>query len=531
MDNEELIKQIEELKKQNQALVSANANLLSTIEESNKKNNELEIELQKAMEKNRQLSVELNQVLLKLAAITEKDKIMQARMFVPKTETQDSILINETEDIIKKEKKTKTNKGKKYKTKTAVYENLPCKEKHIYPDETNCPTCGTPLVEISPKIRYEVEVIPAKIKLIKVIKHTFKCPKCNKLDNKLYYPVTNTDLEGSILTPSLAAFIAYNKYELGIPFNHLESYISSQIGLDISKQSLANYMAKCANLLEPIYKQMRLDLLNNQSHIIHSDETTLVVSKQEDKDRKKSYVYAYTSSFYDSNQIRIYDFHESRSPDKTAKWLKDFSGIIVCDDYAGYTKIKKDNPNIKLQRCWVHVRRKFSDIIKGLPREDAKKTIPIKIIKLIDEMFKFESIYKKKHLLKYQIEQRRKIDITPIKQKLDNILFTADPMYNGALNSALKYFKSCYEDLYTFMDNGYCEISNNTCERAIKPFVIQRKVFQTACSYAGARYTTILFSIIQTCKINNVDPKKYLEFVLSNLDKPVSSLTPYNIKL
>ena len=76
MDNEELIKQIEELKKQNQALVSANANLLSTIEESNKKNNELEIELQKAMEKNRQLSVELNQVLLKLAAITEKDKIM-----------------------------------------------------------------------------------------------------------------------------------------------------------------------------------------------------------------------------------------------------------------------------------------------------------------------------------------------------------------------------------------------------------------------------------------------------------------------
>ena len=106
MDNEELIKQIEELKKQNQALVSANANLLSTIEESNKKNNELEIELQKAMEKNRQLSVELNQVLLKLAAITEKDKIMQARMFVPKTETQDSILINETEDIIKKEKKT-----------------------------------------------------------------------------------------------------------------------------------------------------------------------------------------------------------------------------------------------------------------------------------------------------------------------------------------------------------------------------------------------------------------------------------------
>ena len=91
--------------------------------------------------------------------------------------------------------------------------------------------------------------------------------------------------------------------------------------------------------------------------------------------------------------------------------------------------------------------------------------------------------------------------------------------------------KDCMPDLFTFMDNGLCELTNNTCERAIKPFVVQRKIFQTSGSFAGAKYTTILFSIIQTCKINNVDPQKYIEFVLNNLDKPIENILPYSKNL
>ena len=79
------------------------------------------------------------------------------------------------------------------------------------------------------------------------------------------------------------------------------------------------------------------------------------------------------------------------------------------------------------------------------------------------------------------------------------------------------------------MDNGFVEMTNNTAERAVKPFVVQRKVFQTSGSYAGARYTGKIFSIIQTCLINNVNVEKYLEYVLKNINrKPIEELLPYS---
>ena len=109
-------------------------------------------------------------------------------------------------------------------------------------------------------------------------------------------------------------------------YNHLQGDFIRLDNLD-SKQNLALYMAKMANILAPLYHQMKDDLLHNQAKVIHADETTLSISKrpEADKDRKKSYVYVYTSSYYDQ-QIAIYDFHESRAIDRTAAWLLGYEG-------------------------------------------------------------------------------------------------------------------------------------------------------------------------------------------------------------
>lgn len=150
----------------------------------------------------------------------------------------------------------------------------------------------------------------------------------------------------------------------------MAKHITKSIGFEINKQNLANCTIKAILVLSNVFDKMKDDLLNNNSKVIHSDETTLVVSKRPeyDKDRKKSYVYVYTSSFYDKNQIRIYDFHESRSIDKTTKWLNNYEGYIICDNFDGYNKLKRENPKIKLQKCWAHVRRRYAEIVKNLPR-------------------------------------------------------------------------------------------------------------------------------------------------------------------
>lgn len=522
MDNKALEQRIKELEAQ---LINERKEKEAALNLFNKANQEKEYYMQKFYETN----VELNKALETISIYQEKYGIERIKQFIPKNEKLDNIIINEVEDVIKQERKT--NKGKKYKKRAFNYEKYVTKTIDLNPDEDYCPKCGERLIEVSQKVRYAVKYVPGSIEVVKIIKHNFKCPKCNKDNNKLYYPPSNDVFPGSILTPSFAAYIAYVKYELGVPFNHLATHISQQIGFEITKQNLANYMAKTATLLEPIYEQMKLDLLNNAPRVIHSDETTLVVSKKEDtEDRIKSYVYVYTSSFYDKNQIYIYDFHESRSIDKTAKWLESYDGYLVSDNYSGYNKLKKLNPNMRFQKCWAHVRRRFADIIKNLPQKDRERSIAFKILNEISKIFKNEEVYKKKKLLKSQIEQRRAIDVPPIKKALDEILATVNPVKGSVLDKAIAYMRDCYPDLYTFIQDGCVEPSNNTAERAVKPFAIQRKIFQTAGSYAGAKYTTILFSIIQTCKINNVDPVKYIENTLNNLDKPLISLVPYATK-
>ena len=519
--NEELLEIIKKLEKENASLKKALDNDKIKIQRQ-----ELEIY---------ETNVKLEKALLIIKNYEEKYNIERTRVFISKSEKLENIVINEVEEVIKEEKiEKKTNKGKKYNKKKINYEKLVSEVKYIEPDEQVCPTCGEKLIVASEKVRYLVNVIPASMKVIKIVKVNKKCPHCNKNDNKIYYPIVQEALSGSILSSSLAAYIAYNKYELGIPFEHLAKHITNNIGFEINKQNLANYMAKISNILEPIYDRMVNDLLNNKHKVIHSDETTLVVSKRDEmnQNRKQSYVYVYTSSFYDEKRIRIYDFQESRSINKTAKWLENYIGVVECDNFSGYNSMKKNNQNIQLQKCWAHVRRRYADIVKNIKEKDRRKSKAYEILEEIQDLFHLESTYKKKRLIPDEIVKRRQQDVPLIKEKISKLVFDSNPLKGSALEGAINYTKECWDDLFTFVNNGYVEISNNIAEQAVKPFVIQRKVFQTSGSYAGAKYTTKLFSIVQTCKINNINVERYFDYVLKNINKEqIDNLLPYSSKI
>ena len=512
MNMKEALKRIKELEKENQKLQKENERQLQIIYELNKK---------------------LNEVLKEKETLGEIKRIERIKTFIPKTEVFNAVVVNETEEIVKIEKQKSARKPKSKNFSKFNFEAHVTEVRYEKPLESECLTCGNDLSLASEKVRYIVESIPATLKVVKVIKQSCKCSKCNKNDNKIYYPLSTSLFPGSIMSHSFVSYIAYHKYELGIPFHHLENHINETIGIKISKQNQALYMSRLANILKPLYEHMKSDLLNNKAKVLHADETTLVVSKKPeyDKTRKKSYVYVYTSSFYD-DQIAIYDFHESRTIDKTAKWLENYSGVIVCDDYAGYTKLKRINSNIKLQRCFAHVRRRFMDIVKSLPIEIRASSQAAKILEVISNIFHYESLYKKEKLLVSEVVERRNKDITPLIKSLEDLIFNHDYKPNSAIKKAVDYTKGVWNDLFIFMDNGYVEISNNIAERAVRPFVINRKVFMTSGSYAGARYTTIIFSIIRTAKLNNLQVSKYLEYVLDNIQtKDIKDLLPYSKNL
>ena len=533
MDLEEALKRIKELENKNATLENKNATLESknvTLENKNatleNKNAELEDKLYRA-------NAFINELLLRLQNQKEKTDIAIIRQFESKTEKIDKIVIDEVEEIVAKQKKSKRGEIHSKKFEGFDFESLVTETRIIEPDELICPKCGEKLIKVTEDISYLVESIPGSLKVVKVITNGYKCPSCNKKDNQLYYKVKDSIFPHSILTPSFASYIAYHKYELGIPFHHLSKHISSTLKIDISKQDLANYMMRSAIIIEPVFEKMKLDLANNETKVIHADETTVVINRQdeENKTRKKNYVYVFSSSYYSKNQINIYEFNKTRNIDQTIQYLKDYKGYLVCDDYSGYNRLRKEHPDIKLARCWAHARRRFTEIVKDIPKENKQSSKAYKILLAIEKLFENEAKYRKNHLNPLQIKEYRNKEDIKIINNIHDLIFNSNPAKSSHLERAIKYVRSNWDDLLTFLEDGHIELTNNIAERAVKPFVIQRKVFQTSGSYDGARYTTILFSIIRTAIINCLDVQKYLCWLLSNINTlPIDDLLPYSEK-
>lgn len=499
---------------------------LKRIKELENKNAELETKLYEANEL-------INKLLLKLRNKNEQNEIMIIRQFESKTEKIEKIVVDEVDEIISKEKKSKKGETHSKKFEGFDFESLVTEVREIRPDELVCPQCGEKLIKATEDVSYLVEAIPGSLKVIKVINYGYKCSNCSKDDNKLYYKVKDDVFSHSILTPSFASYIAYHKYELGIPFHRLSKHISSTLKIDISKQDLANYMMRSAELVEPIFKKMKLDLLNNSPKVIHADETTLVVNRQDEdnKDRKKNYVYVFSSSFYDKNQINIYEFNKSRNINQTASYLNDYKGYLICDDFSGYNRLRKEHPDIKLARCWAHARRRFAEIVKDVPKENKQNSKAYKILLAIEKLFENETKYRKNHLNPIQIKEKRNEEDIDIINNIHDLVFNANPAKSSHLERAITYVKKNWKDLLTFLEDGHIELTNNVAERAVKPFVIARKVFQTSGSYDGARYTTIMFSIIRTAIINCLDVQRYLDWLIANINTlSIDDLLPYSEK-
>ena len=484
-------------------------------------------------ERNKKLEAELynerkekEKLLLALMHQKEKKAIAYVRQFAPKTEKTDKVVINEAEEIIK-EGKGASPRRKKFEG--IDFEKYVSDVIVLKPDASVCPTCGKGLVKIGEKVRYQIDADPINVKVTKIIKETYKCPDCNRKDNRVYYPLANEAFDGSILTPGFASYLAYHKYELGIPFNHLEKHFANTLGLPISKSNMADYMAKTAETLTPVYERMKEDLLNTRTKVMHADETTLTLSKQAHPDRKKSYVFVYASSFYDDKQIHIYEFNETRAMDPESSYLKDFDGYIECDDYPGYDKLRKSKPNIKLQRCWAHARRKYMDIIKAMPKEARNGSVAFKVVAKMNALFRTEEKAHKDKVFGQGLIDLRHREELPIINQIHDLVFNCAPKQGSALEGAVNYTKKIWGDLLPYLDEPYLELSNNLAERCVKPFVVNRKVFQTSGSEAGAVYTVKLFSIIRTAIINGLDPYRYVKYVLENIrNMPIDDLLPYS---
>ena len=517
--NKELRATNKELRDTNKELASKNKELARNKKELTRQEKLLSIkhaELEKLQVENRKLNLRIEELIAKYEDKLLASKKFQVEQFIPSSEKliEEDLIINELEVIQEK------------KVRKAPTENFINDLKKLYEKEEiiDYDFKGIDISNIKPfgiDESYKIEYKPAKFEVVKVVRKKYKDK------DKIYQALSDDPFPHSPLTPSLAANLIEMKFNLGIPFHRYSNYLISH-GLNISDVNIYNYAKRTLDLLEPLYSELLNNLLHNEFNVIHADETPLkVIGSKKDK----CYMFVYTTSFWEK-PIYIYDFNDSRSTKNLKELLSDYKGYLVCDGYTGYDCLTKQD--ITIQRCMVHARRYFNDVLKVLDNEKERTKSPAyKVLNLMSKLFKYEDNFKKNSLTASQIvKQRNSSAYQSVIKDLNNYIDSINIDNNELLSKAVNYYNNNKKELYTYLDYGYLDISNNLAERVVKPFVIARKSFLFCKTADGATTTGKLFSIVQTARANGLKSEEYLTYVISNINKKdINDLLPWSNKL
>lgn len=327
-------------------------------------------------------------------------------------------------------------------------------------------------------------------------------------------------LRNSLLTPSLAASIMNAKYVNGLPLYRIsQEFLRNDI--HISRQVMANWMIQCADrYLGILYDRLHKEMY--QFHVLQADETPVMVTKDGRPVNSKSYMWIYrTGKSYTDTPIILYEYQRTRKADHPEEFLKDFKGIVVCDDYSAYRKLDRENPDIVFAGCWSHARRRFAEALKALPKaaqKNAKETVAYEAVSRI------AAIYHLDNQMEGQPAKVRKMyrqaNIRPLVEAFlawAKEIQIKNQLSRGKTLDGINYCINQEVSLKAFLEDGDIPMDNNATENALRSFCLHKHTWKLIDSLDGANASAIIYSITETAKANNLNPFRYLEHVLTVL--------------
>ncbi|MCC8369569.1 MAG: IS66 family transposase [Rickettsia endosymbiont of Oxypoda opaca] len=400
--------------------------------------------------------------------------------------------------------------------------------------DDQCTACGgTKFRKISDDISETLEYVPSSFKVIRHIRPRCVCTNC-ELIVQAYSPSKTID-KGKA-GAGLLAHILIQKY-----CNHLPLYRQSQIykreGIELSRSTMASWAGQCSRLLEPIAIAIQQFIFSGEQ--IHGDDTPVKVLAPGIGKTKIGRIWTYVldgSNYGNKSPIAVcYFYSPDRKGARPLEHLKNFTGTLHADAYSGYNQLYVDDEQsttkIKEAGCWAHMRRKFYEITVT----NDKANIAIAILEQIGEIYKIENRIRGLDP-DLRLKERQKIS-KPLTEKLF-IGFKkayAQLPKKSSTAKAISYALNNQKALMRFLDNGQIEIDNNTAERAMRSIAIGRKNWLFAGSDNGGHTAAILYSIIETAKLNKINPWKYLQKVLAIIQdynsNKIADLLPWNLKL
>ena len=379
---------------------------------------------------------------------------------------------------------------------------LPREKRYIdLPDEEKQCACGACMQKCGEQSKEELVFKPATFKVIEHIRIQYTCRKCEtiKMAKAIELPILKSKAGSSLICE-----VMLNKYRYHLPF-YRQSKVLKQAGLKIADNTMAGWVMQAAAQLEPL----RTALFEQLSTVkaLQVDETPVKVLKPD----KKAYMWLY-HSYLPGKRFVIFDFSLGRSSEVVNARLKDFKGLLQTDGYSGYNT-QRAREDVVTLGCWDHARRKFTDVVKVCGNNKSGKAG--QMLKKISKLYGIEADLKTASPEKRKAE--RQATSKPLLESIKGFLDKINAPPRSLLGVAATYCKNQWDELTRYVDYGEANISNCGVENQVRPFAVGRRNWLFVGNEGSASKAALIYSLIQSCIMNDLDPRAYLEAVLDRV--------------
>ncbi|MCU0966023.1 MAG: IS66 family transposase [Burkholderiaceae bacterium] len=391
-----------------------------------------------------------------------------------------------------------------------------------------CGECGGKLRALGADTSEQLEYVPASFKVIRHVRPKLACVRCQRI---FQADAPSRAIQRGLPGPGLLAQVLVAKYCDHTPL-YRQQRIYAREGVDIARSTMVDWVAHSAALLDPLVGALGRYALSAAK--LHSDDTPVKVLDPGRGKTKTARLWVYVRDDRPSGSAdppaALYRYSADRKGERPRAHLAHYRGILQADGYAGYAKLY-ERGSIVEAACWAHARRHFWDVY------DSQRRIPGSLaeqaLQRIAKLYEIEADIRG-HGVHERRRQRQECAVPLLGQLhawLSDTLVRLSA--KSDLAQAIGYTLTRWQALTRYCEDGRIEIDNNAAERALRGVALGRKNYLFQGSDAGGQRAAAIYSLVETAKLNGLDPQAYLREVLSCIaEHPINcieQLLPWNM--
>jgi transposase len=400
-------------------------------------------------------------------------------------------------------------------------EHLERVEHRHEPESTNCPNpeCGQPMQRIGEDVSEKLDIIPAKFFVHRHVYGKWACKCCQEIHQE---PAEPDVVDGGIPASGLVAHTLIGRFVDHLPY-YRQAPINARSGVHTPRSTLAAWGGAGGAALEPLYELQRRFILG--CRVLHADETPVPLLDPGAGKTKKAYVWAWARSHHDAHPGVIYELCLGRGSQYPVAFLGGkgppapepaWSGTLITDQYAAYNAVldAKLYPQRKSAACAAHARRRFEELSRG---GSSASTVATEALWRWARIYHAEAAFAE--MSQEERQQARQALSKPLWDEFEVWLKLqrTHVIDGGTIAGAIDYSLNAWKALTLHLDDGAVAVDNNLIERQVKPWKLGAKNWLFAGSALAGQRAAVVMSLVQSARLNGLDPWAYLRDVLSRI--------------